>query len=350
MWLLVFGFLIACTGKPVSSSCQLEINPPSGVVRFGDRFSSNCSSLSNQTKGMGWESTNGGVPLTNGISFLPLNIDSVTDWDLEPICYSNQADSPQCLKTLPVTVYKMPDSVSMLLPDLKGPMVEGEEYRMQCDIVKVAPVRNLSVNWYKGSEIINTQTFEESSVSPVDKSSVLKLTANRNDTGTRIWCEAKLNFLPVETIQSKPHEVTVLYPPTFSEPADEILERPAGSKIILNCTASGNPMPVYSWQVPHPMQQTNKDQNMDQPILTVSVKHRGAYNCTASNTQGSKTKHFTVIEAKGNRTTFAALVGGFVSLGAVLFIGGLFFVTPDGTFSFNKGSYIRGRSTSSGPV
>lgn len=52
----------------------------------------------------------------------------------------------------------------------------------------------------------------------------------------------------------------------------------------------------------------------------------------------------------GDRTTFAAIVGGFVAAGVLLFLVGLYFVTSDGSFAFNKGSYQGGRPTSSGPV
>lgn len=107
-----------------------------------------------------------------------------------------------------------PDSVSMSEPSQTGPLVEGENYRMQCDIVNVAPVRNLSVHWHKGNEVFYTETFNESSVYPVNKSSVLDLTAHRDDNGTQIWCEAKLNFWPtgpnVPSIQSQSHEPNVL--------------------------------------------------------------------------------------------------------------------------------------------
>ncbi|XP_070779077.1 vascular cell adhesion protein 1 [Enoplosus armatus] len=310
-------------------------------------------SLLNQTKGMGWESSHGGKGNTLGVSFLPLEIKSVKVWELEPICFINPIVGNQCSQTLPVTIYKTPDSVSMSHLSPMGPVAEGEKYRVQCDIVNVAPVSSLSVNWHKGDNIFYTETFEESSLSPVNKSSVCNLTAHRDDNGSPIWCEAKLNLLPtvpnLPTIQSKSHEVIVLYPPTFTEPENETLELAARSKMILNCTATGNPMPVYSWHVPHTIQQTDRNQNEDQPILIPSFELPGTYNCTASNTQGTKTKHFTVIEATRNRTTFAALVGVFVSLGALLFIGGLYFVTPEGTFSFSKGSYLRGQPTSSAP-
>lgn len=98
-----------------------------------------------------------------------------------------------------------------------GPLVEGKNYGMQCDIVNVAPLRNLSVNWHKGKEVFYTETFNESGiypVYPVNASSVLNLMAHRDDNGTQIWCEAKLNFWPtgpnVPSTQSQSHEANVL--------------------------------------------------------------------------------------------------------------------------------------------
>ncbi|XP_078125559.1 hemicentin-1 [Sander vitreus] len=337
---------------PVRDSCPVNMSPSRVVVRFGDPFSVNCSSLSNQSQSMGWESTYGtGVGRKDGVSSVSLEIDSVKNWDLTPLCFINLLDNRQCSETLSVTVYKIPDSVSMSQP---SQMVEGKKYCMQCDIVNVAPVRNLSVNWHKGNEIIYTEAFDKTSSSPVNTSSVFNLTAERSDNGTQIWCEAQLKFSPpvpnLHTIQSKSHEVVVLYSPTFTGPENETLELKASSKIILNCTATGNPMPVYSWHFPHPIQQTKKNKNENQPILAPSIQLPGTYACTASNTQGTKTKTFTVIEATRNRTTFAALVGVFLCVAALLFIVGFFFVTPEGTFSFSKGSYLKGQPTSSGPL
>ncbi|KAF1379667.1 hypothetical protein PFLUV_G00178400 [Perca fluviatilis] len=354
-WFFILSGLIACTGKPVRSSCPVKMSPSRVVVRFGDPFSVNCSSPSNQIQSMGWESPYGtGIGRQDGVSSVSLKIDSVTDWDLRPLCFINLLDNNQCSEILSVTVYKMPDSVSMSQPSQMGPMVEGEKYRMQCDIVNVAPVRNLSVSWHKGNKMIYTEAFDETSPSPVNTSSIFNLTAQRSDNGTQIWCEAQLEFSPpvpnLHTIPSKFHEVVVLYSPTFTMPENETLELKASSKIILDCTATGNPMPVYSWHLPNTIQQTKKNKKENQPILAPSIQLPGTYTCTASNTQGTKTKIFTVVEVTRNRTTFAALVGVFLCVAALLFISGFFFVTPEGTFSFSKGSYLRGRPTSSGPV
>ncbi|KAK5913883.1 hypothetical protein CgunFtcFv8_008369 [Champsocephalus gunnari] len=286
---LVLSVFIVFTGNPVSSSCEIEFSPPKVVVRFGDPFSLNCSSTSNQIDSMGWEAIYGtGIGLQDGVSSVALKIDSVKDWKMEPQCFVNLENGVQCSETLNFIVYKMPDFISQ--PSQMDHMVEGE----------------------------------------------------RGYNGAQVWCEANMLFSPpvqsLPKIQSKPQKLIVLYSPTFTKPENETFELSARNKIMLNCTATGNPMPVYSWGFAHPIQQTKK--NDSQLILTPSIRLPGTYNCTASNTQGSSTKYFTVIEAPRNRTTFAALVGGFLFLGAVLFIGGLLFVKPDGTFSFSKVSYL----------
>ncbi|KAK5856115.1 hypothetical protein PBY51_007734 [Eleginops maclovinus] len=261
-WFIVLIVLLTCTGKPVSSSCDIEVSPPKVVVRFGEPFSLNCSSTSNQIDSMGWEAIYGtGTGLREGVSSVALKIDSVKDWDIAPQCFVNLRNDQQCSQVRQFTVYKMPDGAFISQPNPMGPM-------------------------------------------------------------------------------SKLHKLIVLYSPVFAKPENETLELTAQSKIILNCTATGNPMPVYSWGFAHPMQLTEKNPNDSQPILTPSIQLPGTYNCTVSNTQGSSTKYFTVNEPPSNHTTFAAVVGGFVFLGAGIFICGLLFVRPDGSFSFSKAGYL----------
>ncbi|XP_056256732.1 hemicentin-2 [Seriola aureovittata] len=345
--------LIACAGKPVSANCQAELSPPQVVVKYRDTFSVNCSSSPELTEGMGWESSQGGIALTAGISFLTLETDSVTDWTIAPMCFFNLHNGTQCSEKLPVTVYKMPDSVYMHEPSPLGPMVEGTVYQLRCDIANVAPAKILSVYWHKGNKIINTQTFNEPSLSPVNKSSTFDWIAQGDDNGTQIWCEARLNFWPtgpkLPMMQSESHELIVLYPPKFHTPSNETQEIPAGIEMILNCTAKGNPMAVYSWKLPEAIQEKIKNHNGNQLILPQYLQFPGTYTCTASNERGSQTKYFTLIQAPRDRTTFAAIVGGFTFLAALLIVAGLIFVTSDGMFSLNKGSYLRGQPTSSGP-
>ncbi|XP_049416449.1 intercellular adhesion molecule 1-like isoform X2 [Epinephelus fuscoguttatus] len=319
-WLLVLSVLISCTGTIVSLSCTVEMSPSSAVVKFGDPLSANCSSSSNQTASMGWESIYKTAGLQKGVSSVLFKVDSVVNWDVGPMCFINLHDGTQCIDSLPVTVYKMPDSVSMTRPGQLGSMIEGETYRMRCDIVNVAPVANVSVHWYKGDQIIYTEKREGSTPFPDNISSAFDLTAQRGDNGTQFWCEAKLDLSPsvpnMPTVLSEPQEVTVLYSPAFTQPENETLEISDGTKIILDCTATGNPTPVYSWHFPHSVQRTNTKQDESQAILTPSFELPGTYSCTASNTQGTMTKYFTVVEGPSSHagTTAGILMAVFLAL------------------------------------
>ena len=91
----------------------------------------------------------------------------------------------------------MADNVSVSPQSQMGPMVEGKTYSMKCDIANVAPARDTSVYWHKGNKIVYTESFKkELNRYPVNLSSVFNLTAQRDDNGAQIWCEAKLNFGP----------------------------------------------------------------------------------------------------------------------------------------------------------
>lgn len=96
------------------TSCPVETSPQRAVVRIGDPFTANCRSSSDQVAEMGWESSNGGVRVTSGVTSLPLNITKVTDYGLAPQCFINFIDGDQCLHELPVTVYsKLPLMLSI---------------------------------------------------------------------------------------------------------------------------------------------------------------------------------------------------------------------------------------------
>ncbi|KAM9843940.1 vascular cell adhesion protein 1-like [Aulostomus maculatus] len=346
----VFGGLIAsAAGKVVGAACPLVLIPPQVVVRYGDSFSVNCSSLTNQSEGIGWESSSHGTGLIKRATTLPFVINPVNKWNYDPECFINLLNGDQCSVELPATVYKMPDSVSLSPSSPMGPMVEGEEYQMTCDIVNVAPARNLTVSWLIGQKVVHIQTFHDASSSPVNVSSVLLLPAHRDHHGGKICCQAGLNFEPPELkplmMSSQPRVLTVHYPPTFSGPEEELLTLPPGGKISLNCTASGNPLPVHKWHLSHAIQIETETLQGNQPILTPSFPLPGTYSCTASNTEGVSTKYFIVTKAPRHSPTLAAILGVFVSLGALGAIVGLFLVTPDGTFSLSKGSYLRGQPT-----
>lgn len=94
-------------------------------------------------------------------------------------------------------------------------------------------------------------------------------------------------------------------PPTFLSPEPEVLDYIVGDEITLNCTAMGNPAPVYSWQSSHPIQERMEDE----AALTSSSLLPGTYTCTASNALEKKSKQFIVkAKTKGRREQWSAYV------------------------------------------
>ena len=75
-------------------------------------------------------------------------------------------------------------------------MVEGAEYTLDCHVNNVAPVQKLTVIWYRDNEKFSTETFNENTVTPVNVSSSLRVTADRHRNGELFRCEAELHLGP----------------------------------------------------------------------------------------------------------------------------------------------------------
>ena len=61
------------------------------------------------------------------------------------------------LAAYPIASLETADSVSIHSINHTGPMLADEEYQLQCDIVNVAPVQNLTVRWYQGDDLLKDQ-------------------------------------------------------------------------------------------------------------------------------------------------------------------------------------------------
>lgn len=329
--------------QTVSPSCPFVMTPSSVVVQYGDPLVVDCNSTTKEREEMGWESDykgTGAIPADH----VQLNIDKVDKWSINSQCYMNLNDGEQCSENLPITVYKMPDSVYIESPTTNQPMEEHEEYQFQCAVVNVAPVNKVSVTWYKNDKSIETKVLSsESEKTPLNGLSLYTLRAQMLDNGGKLRCEAKFDFGPtgpnLPPVKSPPVDLQVLYQPFFEKSQMEMVEVPANGMITLDCAAKGNPTPQYQWQVPQP----NQQKVGSGPILNLKRPFPGTYNCTASNSQGSSIKQFLVTDAPRDYTVLAAVVGVVAALGVLLLIIGPFFVTKDGTFSFNKGGYSKGQ-------
>ena len=85
--------------------------------------------------------------------------------------------------------------------------------------------------------------------------------------------------------------------PAFINPKPETFVLGEGIEVTFNCTATGNPAPVYNWQTSQPQENMG-----DQPLFTSSSVLPGTYTCTASNKLGKRSKQFIVATKSNGRT------------------------------------------------
>ncbi|XP_026109695.1 hemicentin-1-like [Carassius auratus] len=166
---------------------------------------------------MGWEVSEGGVPMTKNQSLITWTVINLTEWGIKPFCYINPNKGAQCQIELPVTVYKTPDSVSISTVNHTEPMKEGQQYELQCDVHDVAPVQNLTVKWYKNQTLLHQTNFSDTeNKTLVNKTVTLLIRPDRADDGAQYWCEAELDLgaegpQPPPKKSSEPLNITVHY-------------------------------------------------------------------------------------------------------------------------------------------
>ncbi|KAJ8001381.1 hypothetical protein DPEC_G00168930 [Dallia pectoralis] len=191
--LVLFVLLLSSFCEFTKAVC-LKISPTRLVVKYGDPASANCTPDTPQT--LAWEATQGGVSLTSDkVQFLEWTVNSVTDWTIAPICYT---DGGVCAETLNITVYELPSMVSISGPSDR--MVAGRQSEFRCGIQDVFPVNRLHVSFYKVS--INNIKTEITSYppemnipnKPSSKEYTLQFTPSRGDHGAQLWCSARLEL------------------------------------------------------------------------------------------------------------------------------------------------------------
>uniref|UniRef100_A0A8C2DUT9 Ig-like domain-containing protein n=1 Tax=Cyprinus carpio TaxID=7962 RepID=A0A8C2DUT9_CYPCA len=287
--LLGFCFLYFSSVAGTQAECPVQLSQQRVVVRYNGSVAVNCNT-SITHKGMGWEASEGGVPMTRD-KMITWRVSHLTEWDIEPFCYINHEE--QCQVQLLVTIYKTPDSVSISIVDHSGPMIEGQQYELQCDVHDVAPVQYLTVKWYKGQTLINQNTFTEDSKTPGNKTATLQIRPDRADDGAQYSCAAELE-LGAEGPQPPPNKTSESLSFTvYSKPIIDENKLPSivpvfrGNPEVLVCEAEGNPKPTISWILGTNVIVYNE-------TLTISESTPEHVYCMANNSVGSTTRQVNV--------------------------------------------------------
>ncbi|XP_073686387.1 vascular cell adhesion protein 1-like [Garra rufa] len=301
VYLSAVSQLVSLTGT--QAECPVQLSQKSVVVEYGGSVEVNCTATV-QHYGMGWEASEGGVDKTSA-SVITWSVSDLTEWDIEPFCYINydKSQAKPCEEKLPVTVYKTPDSVSISIVKHSGPMMEGNQYQLQCDVQDVAPVQYLTVKWYKGQTLLDQTTFTDTIKTPVNEMATLLIRPNRADDGAQYRCEAELDLgaegpQPPPTVTSQPLSAKVYYKPKHSNSTETIIK---DDTVTLDCTVKANPAPTYTW---HSEQLKEKSSS---PVLLSSKLSPGKYMCTAANSLGKDSKVF-ILNSTGRPTFWTVLV------------------------------------------
>ncbi|XP_044036580.1 intercellular adhesion molecule 5 [Siniperca chuatsi] len=262
--------------------CPLILSPAEIVVRFGDPASVNCSTSATGVVGMGWEAAFGGTGFQKPPA-VTWRVEKLEEWKMEPKCYMTLKNNHQCHVMPAITLYKTPDTVSVSALD-HGPMVEGIEYLLKCDIINVAPVQKLKVTWYRGNETVHTQQmFDDTNVAPVNVSTTLRFTPGRDYNAALFSCKAELQLGPegpelIPTATSSPYIAVVHYKPLIQGcPGRYTGVENEFSVDKLPCRADGNPPPTVQWYY------QGKPINASEPLTRT---HSGKYTAEVVNSLG----------------------------------------------------------------
>ncbi|KAM7371803.1 hypothetical protein PAMP_009013 [Pampus punctatissimus] len=299
LFLLMFLLCDADSTCPAESN-PLFLDPPEIIVEYNQSVIVNCTSREVNDHGMYWRCGNKSSELEEDYDFITTEI--ISDWNVKAQCkiimLNDNNDNYECSKDLEITVYQNPEDVVLFPINHVRATVEGTEYDLQCDVINVAPVQNLTVRWYKDNEIIKTDSFTNTTKTPESESSLLSIITKRGDNGTRFRCEAQLDFGPhgpqCPAISSVEHTVNVQYAPEFMNKTgtDYIYVR-EGDNVTLNCEAEGNPPPIFHW--------TRGEINILEKTSNLFINQvdtNTTYNCVAINDLGSISKQIHIHVAK----------------------------------------------------
>ncbi|XP_059414659.1 cell adhesion molecule 1-like [Carassius carassius] len=308
--------LLFVTLTGAQAECPVQLSHQRVVVRYKGSVAVNCSTQVTH-KGIGWEASEGAVPKTRD-SLITWRVSHLTEWDIHPFCFINY--ERQCIIELPVTIYKTPDSVSISIVKHTGPMIEGQQYELQCDVHDVAPVQYLTVKWYKGQTLLNQTTFTEDSRTPVNVNTTLLIRPVRADDGAQYRCDAELD-LGAEGPQPPPKETSdSLYITVYSKPIINETKLPSivpvfrGYSEELVCEAEGNPKPTIIWIL-------GTNDIVYNETLTISESTPEYVSCVAENSAGRMTRQVKVFIQENYIPRILGIIAAVVvAISVIIFI------------------------------
>uniref|UniRef100_A0A1A8CCY6 Ig-like domain-containing protein n=2 Tax=Nothobranchius TaxID=28779 RepID=A0A1A8CCY6_NOTKA len=301
-----------CSVKPVLTPSRL-------VLRYGDSANVTCEVCGHQGTPK-FEKSLGKVTGNNTTAVWI--VDKMTEWDITSICYYEDKEGKLQATILPVVVYQLPEHVSISFVEYNNTLESGK-HTLLCSVSDTAPAADLVVTFYRGSIPLDQQNSTRTTKEPESQSFTLSYNITKEDNGAPFWCQAKLELgheglqhLPV--VRSGNINPIVHYKPELLVPANpDPIKITEGKSLHLNCSADGNPAPLYTWEKPI------DGSNSFASVLTVDpvgFEHVGQYVCTVSNSVGSVKVKFNV-DVQVDPTPF--IIAAAVFFVVLMIVGGM---------------------------
>ncbi|XP_073801171.1 vascular cell adhesion protein 1 isoform X3 [Danio rerio] len=199
------------------------------------------------------------------------------------------------------------DDFSISAVNYIEPMIEGNQYELQCDVYNVPAAQSLTVNWYKGETLVTQTNFTNTFESPVNKTFILLIHPKRYDDGAQYKFELK----PLEI--SKSVNITVNFKPVINETIlPSVVPVFRGYPVNLSCIADGKPKPIISWK--------HKNGIIYREYLTVTESTPENVVCVANNSIDAVRREVKVILKEDYLPLIAGLIAITVAFISVIFI------------------------------
>ncbi|XP_034750321.1 intercellular adhesion molecule 1-like [Etheostoma cragini] len=246
--LRMLGFLMLMLSLcDADNLCPTELNPltldpPEVIYGYEKSVLVNCTSKVDNHGGMYWTVGNTDHSMEYNNSYIQV---SLSNWNVKAECKIKLNDTHECSKGLTITVYKNPEMVRVFSAQ-NEPIVEETPFELQCDIINVAPVQNLTVRWYKNNQSIREDSFHKPIKTPVNESSTLVVNISREENGAKFRCEAQLDFGQhgSQPVTSDTYTVAVHYAPELQNQTEDVYVNEENN-VTLNCDAEGHPPPHF---------------------------------------------------------------------------------------------------------
>ncbi|XP_063068475.1 uncharacterized protein LOC134459879 [Engraulis encrasicolus] len=298
-WTLLLLFLLdllltseqCSVGKP-------QVDPLALLVSYGGPAQATCSTRFHVDL-IAWEGTVGGKTESHKQQ-LAWSVPRVTDWSLRGgmKCFTTSEEHGQCETHLPITIYKIPDKVSLSLvyPPAPAPLIEHRLFTLYCEVHNLAPLSGLSIVWYRGGQEIDIaaraaslplMTTEGNPDEVATAKLRVDLNVSRDDHEVDIQCAARLQLnttqnIP-ETLSGNSINRVVYWKPRVVNASGDVVLR-AHNRLALMCQGEAYPEPSYQWS--HQGVDLDGENNMTLVIEAVNGSHAGVYECLLSNAVG----------------------------------------------------------------